>query len=153
MATIYLTTHIQAPTERCFDLSLNVDLHRNSMAGTKERAIAGVTSGMMGLGDVVTWEAVHFGIKQHLTSKITEFERPTHFVDEMLKGIFKEIRHIHEFTLQTDGSTLMRDIFIFQAPFGVLGALAEKLFLIRYMRTLLMRRNQYLKQLAEEGTH
>src|SRR5437660_5999534 len=97
MPLIRLETAITAPVERCFDLSLSVDLHRHSVAHTHERPVAGVTSGMMKRGDSVTWEAVHFGIKQHLTSKISTYERPYHFTDEMVRGIFQEITHIHEF--------------------------------------------------------
>ncbi|HLY32815.1 MAG TPA: hypothetical protein VKQ36_17460 [Ktedonobacterales bacterium] len=63
MPTIQLETFIAATPERCFDLSLNVDEHRQSMAHTHERPIAGVTVGILHLGDTVTWEAVHFGIK------------------------------------------------------------------------------------------
>lgn len=119
------------------------------MSQTRERAIAGVTAGIMSLGDTVTWEAVHFGIKQHLTSRITELERPSRFVDEQVRGIFRDMRHVHEFIPQADGSTLMRDIFAFHAPCGLLGRLAEILFLTAYMRRLLLLRNSYLKQIAE----
>ena len=84
-------TYIDAPVERCFDLSLSVDLRRYSVAHTHKRPVAGVTSGVMKLGDTVTWEAVHFGVKQHLTSKITAYERPCHYTDEMVQGVFQEI--------------------------------------------------------------
>jgi ligand-binding SRPBCC domain-containing protein len=150
MPTIYLETSIFALPERCFDLAISVDLHQHSMTWTRERAIAGVTSGLMGLGDTVTWEAVHFGIKQYLTSRITELERPSRFVDEQIQGIFQEMRHVHEFVPQADGGTLMRDIFMFRAPLGFLGRLAEVLFLTGYMRRFLQSRNRYLKQFAEE---
>jgi ligand-binding SRPBCC domain-containing protein len=150
MPIIRLETFINAPIERCFDLSLNVDLHGDSMAHTRERPIAGVTSGMMQLGDTVTWEAVHFGIKQHLTSKITSYERPYRFTDEMVRGAFRELRHLHEFVAQASG-TLMIDVFEFKAPLGILGRLAEVLVLTRYMKRLLLTRNRYLKQIAEEG--
>ena len=76
MPIIRLETFIHAPVELCFDLSRNVDVHMASTNHTGERAVAGVTSGMMSLGDEVTWEARHFGILQRLTSKITAFERP-----------------------------------------------------------------------------
>ncbi|GHO89234.1 SRPBCC family protein [Dictyobacter formicarum] len=152
MPTIYLETLIKAPVERCFDLSISVDTHSGSMSHTRERAIAGVTSGLMQLGDVVTWEAVHFGVKQHLTSKITAYERPTRFVDEMVQGIFQEIMHIHEFRSLTNGSTLMCDTFTFRAPLGILGRLAEVFFLTHYMHKLLLDRNQYIQQLAEKDT-
>src|SRR5215813_959667 len=144
MPTIRLETYIQAPPERCFDLSLNVEAHSNSTAQSRERAVAGVTTGMMRLGDTVTWEAVHFGVKQHLTTKITAYDRPYRFTDEMLRGAFHQLRHLHEFVPQSSG-TLMVDHFSFRAPLGVLGSIAERLFLTRYMRGLLMTRNHYLK--------
>jgi ligand-binding SRPBCC domain-containing protein len=148
MPTIRLETSILAPIERCFDLALSVDAHGGSMAHTHERPIAGVMSGMMQLSDTVTWEAVHFGIKQHLTSKITAYERPHRFTDEMIQGVFQEIHHTHEFIPQPPG-TLMIDVFRFQAPLGILGRVAETLFLTRYMKNLLLTRNRYLKQRAE----
>ena len=151
MSTICLETLIAATPERCFDLSLSVDLHRLSVAHTRERPIAGVTSGVMRLGDTVTWEAVHFGIKQHLTTKITAYERPHYFVDEMTRGIFQELKHHHAFIPQPPG-TLMIDTFTFRAPLGILGRVVDTLILTRYMRGLLLTRNRYLKLEAEADT-
>ena len=151
MPTIRLETSIHAPPERCFDLSLSVDAHTQSQAYAHERPIAGVMAGEMQLGDTVTWEAVHFGIKQHMTSQITAYERPTRFTDEMVAGIFQQLHHTHLFVPQPHG-TLMIDVFTFQAPLGVLGRLAETLFLTRYMKDLLLSRNRYLKQVAESRT-
>jgi ligand-binding SRPBCC domain-containing protein len=151
MPTIHLETVIAAPPDRCFDLSLSVDLHRQSVAHTHERPVAGVTTGIMRLGDTVTWEAVHFGVKQHLTTKITAYERPHYFIDEMIQGIFRELKHHHAFIPEPAG-TLMIDTFTFRAPLGVLGRVTEALFLTRYMRGLLLTRNRYLKQVAEADT-
>lgn len=151
MSTIRLETMIAASPERCFDLSLSVDLHRHSVAHTHERPIAGVTSGVMRLGDTVTWEAVHFGVKQLLTTKITAYDRPDYFVDEMILGIFQEMKHHHAFIPQPAG-TLMIDTFTFRAPLGILGTVAEALVLTRYMRKLLLARNRYLKRVAEADT-
>jgi len=148
MPTIRLETYIHAPIERCFDFSLSVDLHQDSVANTNERAVAGVTTGLMKLNDTVTWEATHFGIRQRLTTKITEYERPRRFVDEMLQGAFKEIHHVHEFRPQDEG-TLMIDIMAFKAPLGPLGWLADTLVLKRYMFKLLLARNQHIKKVAE----
>ncbi|HEX6816740.1 MAG TPA: SRPBCC family protein [Ktedonobacterales bacterium] len=151
MPTIRLETYIHAPPERCFDLSLNVDMHAQSQVQARERPVAGVLAGEMRLGDSVTWEAVHFGIKQHLTSQITAYERPTRFTDEMVAGIFEQLHHTHIFVPQPPG-TLMIDVFTFRAPLGILGRLAEMLFLTRYMKGLLLSRNRYLKHVAESGT-
>ena len=150
MPTIRLETSIHAPPERCFDLSLNVDAHAQSQAHAQERPIAGVLAGEMRLGDTVTWEAVHFGVKQHLTTQITAYERPSRFTDELVSGIFQELHHTHVFEPQPNG-TLMIDMFTFRAPLGILGRLAETLFLTRYMKSLLLSRNRYLKQVAESG--
>jgi ligand-binding SRPBCC domain-containing protein len=151
MPTIRLETSIHAPPERCFDLSLSVDLHAQSQSGAHERPIAGVLAGGMRLGDTVTWEAVHFGIKQHLTSQISAYERPARFTDEMVAGIFQQVHHTHVFVPQPPG-TLMIDVFTFRAPLGILGRIAETLFLTHYMKGLLLSRNRYLKQVAEAET-
>ncbi|MBB3054583.1 SRPBCC family protein [Mucilaginibacter gotjawali] len=145
---IELSTSINAPIEVCFDLARSIDLHMESTKQTGEQAIAGRTSGLIGLGETVTWQAKHFGIRQTLTSKITRFEYPNYFTDEMLSGAFKSFRHDHLF-FYADGQTIMKDVFDFESPMGWLGKLANFLFLTRYMRRLLVTRNQVIKQAAE----
>jgi ligand-binding SRPBCC domain-containing protein len=145
---IRLFTSIAAPSDRVFDLARSVDVHQESMADTNERVIAGVTRGLMSLGDEVTWEARHFGIKQRLSVRITSFERPIRFQDIMVPGAFKQMIHDHEFNSQPSG-TLMIDRFEFESPFGILGWLFDRIVLRSYMRQLLCRRNEILKNLAE----
>ena len=148
MPVIHLVTFIAAPIEVCFDLARSVDAHLSSAAVTNERAVAGVTSGLLSLGDEVTWEAVHFGVRQRLSSRITELERPTHFTDEMVSGAFRRFRHDHDFSV-VEGKTRMVDTFDFESPLGPLGRLADRLVLRRYMTTFLVRRNESLRVMAE----
>jgi ligand-binding SRPBCC domain-containing protein len=150
MPTIYLETPIEAAPTLVFDLARSIDLHTVSTKATNERAIAGVTSGLINLGESVTWRAKHFGVYQTLTSLITAMEPPHYFVDEMQQGIFKSIHHKHEFEATATG-TLMRDIFAYQAPLGPLGRLADGLFLEAYMRRFLEQRNLVIKETAESG--
>ncbi len=150
MKVIHLQTHIAAAREICFDLSRSVEVHLTSTAHTGERAIAGRTTGLCLAGDKITWRAKHLGVVQHLTVQITQMEYPSHFQDRMVKGAFKYFTHDHYFEQESSG-TLMRDVFAFAAPLGVLGILAENLFLERYMRKLLLRRNEVIKQFAESG--
>jgi len=145
---IRIETLIHAPPDRCFDLARDVEAHVGSTARTHERAVAGVTSGLLGPGDEVTWEAVHLGVRQRLTARITRFDRPNAFEDEMVRGAFRSFTHRHEFR-PVDGGTLMIDTFRYASPLGILGALADRLFLERYMRRLLTERNAYLKRVAE----
>ena len=148
MATIEISLHVAAPTERCFDLSRSVEAHVDSTAATGERAVGGKTTGLLSLGDEVTWRARHFGIEQELTSRITAFDRPRHFRDTMVRGAFARFDHDHFFT-PTDGGTLVRDVFDYRAPLGPLGWVAEHLFLSAYMRRFLLTRLNALKVLAE----
>jgi ligand-binding SRPBCC domain-containing protein len=140
---------IKAPIEICFDLARSIDIHTQSTSQSKERAVGGVTSGLIECGESVTWEAIHFGIKQRLTAKITEMEYPNRFVDEMVRGAFERFRHTHEFAA-TDHGTLMVDTFDYRSPFGLLGRFADKLFLEKYMHNFLLKRNMYIKVIAEE---
>ncbi len=149
MPKIELRTEIKAPVERCFDLSLSIDLHMLSTQHTGEKAIDGTTSGLIGLGESVTWRAKHFGIWQNLTSKITDYQRPDFFVDEMVKGTFKSFRHEHHFKQKDRETTKMIDYFDYQSPLGMLGRLADGLFLKAYMANLLQQRNRLIKEVAE----
>lgn len=150
MPVIKLHTNINAHIERCFDLARSIDLHKQSTPGTQEEAIAGVTSGLIGLNETVTWRAKHFGITQTLSSKITAFEYPFHFRDEMIQGVFKSIKHDHFFSEEPDGSTSMIDHFEFECPLGILGYLANELFLKKYLTVLLKKRNAIIKAEAEK---
>jgi len=148
MTTIVVETRIAAPIELCFDLARDVDVHLKTSSSTGERAVAGRTSGLLDLGDIVTFEAVHFGIRQRLTSKIVEFDRPSRFVDEMVKGAFASLRHIHEFVVDGE-SVLMRDTLTWRSPLGFLGTIADKLFVERHMRAFMVKKQSELKEYAE----
>lgn len=97
MPLIELETRIDAPIERVFDLDRSIYAHAASTGGTGERAIAGRTIGLIEFGETVTWEARHLCIWQKLTSRISELDRPNSFVDEMTRGAFASMRHVHRF--------------------------------------------------------
>ena len=149
--TFECKTTIEASQPAVFDLSLSVDAHLESMAGSKERAIAGASTGSIGLGEEVTWRAVHFGFPFRMTSRVTELERPTRFVDEQVRGPFRWFRHEHLFEAD-DAGTLMTDRVSFQAPVAGLGWAVERALLSGYMKKLIEERGTYLKRAAEGGT-
>jgi ligand-binding SRPBCC domain-containing protein len=148
MPLIKLETIINAPVELCFDLARNVDVHLAAASSTGERAIAGITSGSMKLGDEVTWEALHLGLRLRHTSKITAFEPPRMFVDEMQRGAFKRFRHTHLFEAAATG-TRMTDELDFASPLGQLGRAVDALFLKGYLTRFLIQHNGYIKRVAE----
>jgi ligand-binding SRPBCC domain-containing protein len=148
MPVIKLETRIAAPPERVFDLARSIEAHQDTTGKTGEKAVAGVVAGLLGAGDAVTWEARHFGIRQRLKVKMTEFDRPRHFQDIMVEGAFAHMKHDHYFET-IEGGTLMIDRFEFGAPLGFLGVIAERLFLTSYMRGFIEKRNVILKHTAE----
>jgi ligand-binding SRPBCC domain-containing protein len=148
MVRIELQTGIHAPIERVFDLSRNVDLHMASTDFTGERAIAGVRSGCLELGQQVTWRGRHFGANIEHTSLITAYEFPHYFRDAMTRGMFRRFHHDHFFEKVADG-TIMRDVMEFEAPCGVLGRIAERLALEKHLLQLIRRRNDCIKRVAE----
>ncbi len=148
MPTIHLTTFIEAPADRVFDLSRSIDLHKKSMAHTNEDAVAGTTGGLIKLNEFVTWKAKHIGKVRVLKVSITEMKSPLSFTDEMVEGDFKELKHEHHFKPTSNGTFLI-DLFTFQIPYGIAGKLFTKIYLTRYLRKLLEQRNAVIKEYAE----
>jgi ligand-binding SRPBCC domain-containing protein len=145
---IELSTRIVAPVERCFDLARSVDAHLASTHQTGEQAISGVMSGLIGMGEEVTWRARFFGIPVTHTSRISVFQYPHYFQDTMIRGAFRGFCHNHYF--ETNGeATIMRDSIVFSAPYGWLGRAVELLILRRHLLNLIERRNAFLRETAE----
>lgn len=148
MPEIFLSAYVNAPAQRCFDLSRSIELHMLSTSKTNEIAIAGKTSGLISKGETVTWEATHFFIRQQLTVVIEEMESPTYFTDRMLKGAFKSFYHQHFFE-ESSGATLMTEMFTYESPFGIIGKIFDKLILKKYMTRFLVDRFNMVKHFAE----
>jgi ligand-binding SRPBCC domain-containing protein len=148
VSVIELTVWIAAPPAACFDLSRSIDAHTGSMARSKEKAIGGVTSGLIGLGEEVTWQARHFGIRFRMRSRISAYDRPRCFIDEQTDGPFASWWHRHSFEPER-GGTRMIDEVRYEVRAGVAGRIFDHLLLQRYMTELLTRRNAYIKATLE----
>jgi ligand-binding SRPBCC domain-containing protein len=150
LTTITIETFIAAPAEVCFDLARDVEAHRRSAAFSGEQLVPpGKLSGVLELGDLVAFEGRHFAMRQRFVARITLVDRPRRFDDEMVKGIFRWLRHVHEFHPREDG-TLMRDVLTWEAPLGPLGHLADWLFLRRHMTWFVRTKQGHLREMAEE---
>ncbi len=150
MAQFELTTFINAAPALVFDLSRSIDLHIISTGKTRERAVAGVMKGLIGMGETVTWEAEHLFKTRSFTSVITAFDFPNSFTDEMSSGDLKTFCHQHLFKKQ-GGGTVMTDSVKLTAPYGALGKLVMTLFLKKYFINLMTERNMIIKEYAENG--
>jgi hypothetical protein len=135
---------INAPVERCFLLSLSIDLHVACARKTGEKAIAGVTTGLIGEGETVTFQGRHFLLRRKHTSRIELLRPYSYFRDVMVSGSFKRFEHDHHFAAMDDG-TRMRDEIRFTAPWGVLGRVLAR----RHLKEFLKERNAEIKRVAE----
>lgn len=148
MPLIHLTSFIAAPIERVFDLSRSINLHQISTASTNEIAIAGVMNGLINKNETVTWQAKHLFKTRQFTSKITDMQAPDFFIDEMTKGDFTSFYHEHHFKAVENG-TIMIDKINFESPYGLIGKMANLLFLRSYLERFLIKRNEVIKAYAE----
>ena len=149
VAGFRLVTDIAAPAEVCFDLSRSIDLHLESMAASQEQAVAGVTSGLIGAGAEVSWQARHLGRTWRMTSRITAFDPPHRFVDEMVRGPFASYRHEHLFEEHRSGTRMTDTVDVRMAlgPVNPVADLAAK----AYLRRLMVQRNTTIRRRAEQG--
>jgi ligand-binding SRPBCC domain-containing protein len=148
MPTIHLTTFIAAPIRVVFDLSRHIGLHKESMSKYQEEAVAGTRFGLIEKEETVTWKARHLFKNRLLRVKITEMNKPEQFTDEQLEGDFKMMKHEHHFKPCQNG-TIMIDLLHFESPYGIVGQWFNSLHLNRYMKQLLEKRNNTIKEFAE----
>jgi ligand-binding SRPBCC domain-containing protein len=148
METIRLGTWIDAPVERCFLLSLSVDLHVATALSMRDKTSAGATERSIGEGDTLTFKGRHFGVHWRHTSVIEKLRPHSYYRDVMVSGPFRHFEHDHHFAPMDDG-TRMRDEVRFSASGGVLGRLRTRMFLRKQLKGFLMERNAMIKRLAE----
>lgn len=150
MPTIHLTTFIAAPANVVFDLSRNIELHKESMSNFKEEAVAGTRFGLIEKDETVTWKARHLFKTRLLRVKVTEMKKHEMFVDEQAEGAFKMMKHEHHFKA-CDNGTILIDLFHFETKYGFLGRWINSLYLVKYLKRLLEHRNNMIKEFAESG--
>jgi len=148
MPTIHLTTFIAAPSELVFDLARHIGLHKESMALHKEEAVAGTRFGLIEKDETVTWRARHLFKTRLLRVKVTEMKKPEMFTDEQAQGDFKMMRHEHYFKPCENG-TIVIDLLHFESPYGVFGRWFNSLYLTKYLKRLVEKRNNTIKIFAE----
>jgi ligand-binding SRPBCC domain-containing protein len=143
METIRLATWIDAPVERCFLLSLSIDLHIGPVRVTRKKVKGQVASGLIRVGETVTLRGHPFGVLGH-TSRIDEMRPHSYFRDVMIAGSFRHYVHEHHFAPMDDG-TRMRDEIRFSNRWGPFGRILAR----RRLKAFLKERAAVIKRVAE----
>lgn len=75
------------------------------------------------------------GIPLTWVTEITHVEEPNFFVDEQRKGPYKIWHHEHQIE-ETENGVLMTDLITYEPPFGILGAIANQLFIKKQLNEI-----------------
>ena len=156
MKQIEQTIEIAAPLETVFALFADIRNHtRLSPPETRERLLDPGDIPMR-LGTVVTLQGKYGGAYWTLRGKIIGWEPPGQphpdrawFQDEQVRGPFALWRHDHWFQSLPDGGTRLTDRFTFAAPFGPLGQLVERVWLVPRMTHLMAHIQQAAQRICE----
>lgn len=140
MPFITLATVINAPSAVCFDMARDAQLHAQSARETGERIVAGRDCGLWELGDEITFEGTHLGVRQRFSARVTEFDQPRYFRDEMTRGAFASMSHAHLFEPIDKNKTRMIDIVEWRAPLGFVGAIFSDAIIETHLTRFLRRR-------------
>lgn len=142
---------IRASIERCFRLSLSIELELSCLVPYSGRAIAGRSSGLIGPGEHVCWSVRQFFLPIRHTSEITAYDEPAFFQDTMTDGIFQTFRHDHYFEAVEPDLTVMTDEVLIEVPFGFAGRVVAGRVIRLRMQKLLRRRNRAIRNAAESS--
>ena len=140
--------HVNAPIERCFLLSTNIELVKRTLGMNVAASGSTRTAGMVEGGDRLLWRGWVFGLPQMHESLITRYEPHSFFQDTMGRGRFSRFQHDHSF-VEIGGRTLLSDKVRFSLPFGWAGSQVAQYLMVPYVSGLLRRRLELLKQVAE----
>jgi ligand-binding SRPBCC domain-containing protein len=84
------------------------------------------------------------------TTEITEVENGLTFVDEQRKGPYRLWRHRHTFR-ETAGGVEMTDVVEYAIPFGLMGRLANFLFVAREVKRIFAYRFEVVEKLFNKN--
>lgn len=147
MPTLHITTFIEAPVDRVFDLSRNISLHKVSMQKTNDVAIRGITAGLINKDESVTWRGKHLYKTRVFMIKVTEMKPYEMFIEKIVRGAFKSFQHEHYFKPAENG-TIIIDIINFETPYGWLGRMINRFYLNGFIEKMVTHRNNIIKQYA-----
>ncbi len=89
----------------------------------------------MQVGARIEYHLRLIGVPLRWTTRIEDYAPPYRFVDSQLSGPYKQWVHLHEFSASVD-CTLMRDVVDYEIPYGIIGTLAQKLFVARMLERI-----------------
>jgi ligand-binding SRPBCC domain-containing protein len=140
------SVHIDRPVEDVFDFCLD---GRNFLriAPNRVEPVPETDEFMVQLGHVYPFRQWTAGVGMRWTMHIVELEPNERFVDELLRGPMRYVRHTHQVEREGRG-TRYTDVLEYR-PYG--GALANALFVKNEVDRTFQYRQREMKRLLESG--
>jgi ligand-binding SRPBCC domain-containing protein len=148
MPAVEASVSIRCGIEQVFDfLSRTESIEKIVPADLKLRLLQAPQE--IRLGSRFEVEILGFGLPQKAAYEITEFTRPSRFVETQVKGPLARYVHEHLFSAQRDGTVQVTDRIAFDPPGGLLGLLITADSLRKSLEQGLAHRQRELKRLLE----
>lgn len=148
MVNIHITTFVQAPVQRVYDLARNISVLKSSLRDTPAEVNSGAGGHLFSPGDTLTFQSRNLGKTRTVTARITEMDGKSLFTEEQVKGDLKSFRHAHHFK-ETENGTIMIDLIECEGPRDFIGSLAGERALRRFIERIAGKRIAQIRQYAE----
>ena len=89
----------------------------------------------MQAGTLIEYRLRLHGLPVRWLTRIEQWQENVLFVDRQLRGPYSVWNHLHTFE-EVDGGTLVRDRVEYAIPFGPLGEIARRAFVVRDLRRI-----------------
>ncbi len=97
-------------------------------------------------GMIICYKVSPFaGIKMNWVTEITHISDRKFFVDEQRFGPYAMWHHEHHFEAR-DGGVLMRDVLHYKVPYGIIGTIADALFVDKKVEQIFRFRKQAIAE-------
>jgi ligand-binding SRPBCC domain-containing protein len=145
--TLHDTATVNAPIDRCFQLTCSVALVREELG---MKPVTGRVDGLVRHGDEIRWEGWQLGLKHYHVTQISKYDRPVFMQDSMLAGRFRSFQHDHHLRELAAGTgTQLEDELRFSLPLGWAGQMVAKYIMIPHILKLMRSRFARIKRIAE----
>lgn len=148
MPTLHTTTFMAQSAEVVFDLTRHVGLQRDALSAYQQQAVAGTRFGLLASGETITWRSRHFFRDLLFRLRILELVVPERIILEQAMGpfqFFRQERHVKP----CENGCFLIDLVHYEWKQGRLGRIADRLFLRRYLETILNQHIEAIKKAAE----
>ncbi len=151
MAHLQISVILPAPRAQVFDLLTSAQRLADLLAPRIEVQLVRAAESAR-RGAEYEFLMTRYGLSQTVRLRIEDFLKSSRLTYRQTEGLFQEWVHTMKFEDHGENQTLVTDYVDYRVPFGLIGYLADDLFLRRDLRTILEKRLAKAKDLLATST-